>query len=170
MASRIRHDDIPRIAHTGMRAGHHLEQHGQAIWLSTRDWQTPLSATGLEPGRGTTRSDPTGRAAIIDDELRHAHHQILAAIDAYEAAATELYGLLERYRPLSERERRGAGARVNQVRDCVVCDEPALPRPRRGMCERCYRRWGRHPGSTFDARYQYQQEQPEDEPRQLGTG
>jgi hypothetical protein len=167
---RVRHDDIPRIAHTGMRAGHHLEQHGQAIWLLTRDWQTPLTATALEPGRGNTRSDPTGRAATNNDELRDAHNQILAAIDAYETAATDLYHLLERYRPLSEVECRRAGARINRVPDCVVCDEPALPRPRRGMCERCYRRWGRHPGSTFDARYQHQLEQAEDPPRQLGTG
>jgi len=167
--TRIRHDDIPHIAHTGMRAGHHLEQHGQSIWLLTRDWQTPLAATGPEPGRGTTNSDPTGNAAIMVDELRHAHSRVLAAIDAYETAAADLYGLLERYRPLSKRERRQAGARISQVRDCVICDEPALPRPRRGMCERCYRKWGRYPGSTFDARYQYEREQPDDDgTRQLG--
>ena len=169
IVTRIRYDDIPRIAHTGMRAGHHLEQYGQSIWLLTRDWQTPLAATALEPGRGTTTSDPTGTAAITSDELRHAHTQILAAIDTYEMAAVELYSLLERYRPLSDIERRQAGARISQVRDCVICDEPALPRPRRGMCERCYRRWGRYPGSTFDARNQYEREQPEDGTRQLGT-
>lgn len=168
--TRIRHDDLPRIAHTGMRAGHHLEQHGQAIWALTRDWQTPLTAAAPEPGRGSTRSDPTGTAAITDDELRHAHTTLLAAIHAYEAAATELYALLERYRPTSEKERRRAGERKSTVPDCTICDEPALPRPRRGMCEPCYRRWGRNPGSTFDIRHAHQREQASDPTHQMGTG
>jgi hypothetical protein len=33
--------------------------------------------------------------------------------------------------------------RVASVPDCIVCNELALPRPRRGMCEKCYKRWTR---------------------------
>ena len=31
--------------------------------------------------------------------------------------------------------------RVQSVPDCIVCGKPAVPRPRRGMCERDYRAW-----------------------------
>lgn len=156
--TRIYRADLERIAHAGMRAGHHLDQWGDDVWALTLDWQTPLTAAATEPGRGSGPSDPTGTAAIRDDELRDAHRRVKAAIAAYEDAADELYLLLERYRPMTEKERKKAGARVNQVPDCTICTELALPRPRRGMCEKCYRRYGYHPGSTFDIRRLHDQE------------
>lgn len=35
----------------------------------------------------------------------------------------------------------GSRRPVNPVPDCLACDMPALPRPRRGMCESCFEAW-----------------------------
>jgi hypothetical protein len=148
--------DVEHIAHTGMRAGHHLDQHGEDVWRITKDWESPLRAAALVPGRGAGPSDPTGGAATNEDELRHAHQSLVDAIAAYETASEALYGLLERYRPMTSAERRKAGERANKVRYCAVCDEPALPRPRSRMCVRCYNRYAHLTGSITDLRRLHQ--------------
>ena len=35
--------------------------------------------------------------------------------------------------------------RKQSVPDCIVCSKPAVPRPRRGMCEKDYRAWLKSP-------------------------
>ena len=35
--------------------------------------------------------------------------------------------------------------RKQSVPDCIICGKPAVPRPRRGMCEKDYRAWLKSP-------------------------
>lgn len=141
MTAPIRRADLSRIAHTGMRAGHHLEQHGTTVWNTTRDWQTPLTASAGPGGKGGV-SDPTGNAVLQDDGLRAEHQKLLEAIAAYQQAADDLYLILERNRPRTEEEDKAAKARKQRLAYCLICDIEVLE-PRRGMCEKHYRRWVR---------------------------
>lgn len=141
MTTLIRRADLARIAHVGMRAGHHLEQHGAIVWNTTRDWQTPLSASSGPGGKGS-HSDPTGRAVINPDDLTGEHDELVAAVAAYEAAADRLYWALERNRPRTELEAEAIRARKPKLAYCLVCDVEVM-QPRRGMCDKDYRRWMR---------------------------
>lgn len=140
--------DVARITRTAQQAVKDLDKHGQAIFRSTRDWQSPLRS-GSGPGCKNDHADPTGRTVVNPDPLALEHGLLCAELNALHHAAEAISARLLRLAPVNPAEvERG---RVNTTPACLVCGGPAIP-VRRGLCDRCrqaHRRAGQPPLEDF---------------------
>lgn len=135
--------DLPRIAARGRFAGELIEAEGGDVWGNTRDWQSPLTSGGGPAGKGG-HSDPTAVAGVAlvlgEDEVARLHERYQQALELYMKAADDIVALHQLVQPVDPaRIERG---RVNTVPVCVACGDPA-PTPRRGLDDKCYKRWQR---------------------------
>ncbi|MHB8671193.1 MAG: hypothetical protein ACYDAD_11675 [Acidimicrobiales bacterium] len=100
----------------------------------------PSQSMGGAMGHGV--SDPVGTLAVADpmrDEVGKAVSEFLALASESRGAMREMMSRLEFVMAIRADE----PGRKNTVPACLGCEGPAVPRPRRGMCERCYHRWVR---------------------------
>lgn len=150
--------DIPRVAKTASTAVKLLEQHGQALFAATQDWQSPLRSSGAAGCKGD-HADPTPQQVIKPDPLTQEHQALVAELEAFMTASVNLATRIQRLAPIDPNKvERG---RVNLVPSCVVCTGPAIP-IRRGMCPKDHQAWLRAGKPDLEG-FKRQRQRDEDE-------
>lgn len=137
--------DLPRIVRVARRATTVLDHQGEHAWLSSYDWQSPLSGGNAGPRGKGGHADPVGMAAVAAilgkaPESMQYHAALVKVLEAKFQADAALIGLLRQIAPADPAKiQRG---KVNLGPTCLVCEDPT-PTPRRGMCDADYRAWKR---------------------------